>query len=103
MPFSRSRSPESRTRSTTAWLERKAPVWRSIASTSVVLPWSTWATIGHVAQVGADGGGEARWPVFVVGASGTGSGISRVGWDGRLSHGCREGPGAQVLPRTLRA
>ena len=45
MPFSRSRSPESMTRSTTAWLARNAPVWRSIASTSVVLPWSTWATI----------------------------------------------------------
>ena len=45
MPFSRSRSPESMTRSTTAWLARNAPVWRSIASTSVVLPWSTWATM----------------------------------------------------------
>ncbi len=45
MPFSRSRSPESSTRSTTASLARNAPVWRSIASTSVVLPWSTWATI----------------------------------------------------------
>ena len=45
MPFSRSRSPESITRSTTAWFARKAPVWRSIASTSVVLPWSTWATM----------------------------------------------------------
>jgi len=45
IPFSRSRSPESRTRSTTAWFERKVPVCRSIASTRVVLPWSTWATI----------------------------------------------------------
>ncbi len=45
MPFSRSRSIESMTRSTTAWLSRNTPVWRSIASTSVVLPWSTWATI----------------------------------------------------------
>src|ERR1700719_5076163 len=24
---------------------RKMPLWRSMASTSVVLPWSTWATI----------------------------------------------------------
>ena len=47
MPFSRSRSPESMTRSATlsAWCAVKAPAWRSIASTSVVLPWSTWATI----------------------------------------------------------
>ena len=36
---------ESIIRSTTAWFARNAPVWRSIASTSVVLPWSTWATI----------------------------------------------------------
>ena len=47
MPFSRSRSPESMTRSSTlsAWCAVKAPACRSIASTSVVLPWSTWATI----------------------------------------------------------
>src|SRR3984957_18038719 len=31
------------TRSTTAWLERKVPDWRRSWSTSVVLPWSTWA------------------------------------------------------------
>ena len=48
MPFSRSRSPESITRSTTASLARKTPVWRSIASTSVVLPWSTWATMARL-------------------------------------------------------
>ena len=36
---------ESMTRSTTASFERNVPVWRSIPSTSVVLPWSTWATI----------------------------------------------------------
>src|SRR6266568_327791 len=45
MPFSRSRSIESRTRSATSSLARKAPDCHSIASTSVVLPWSTWATI----------------------------------------------------------
>ena len=45
MPFSRSRSPESRTRSVSSLSARKAPVWRSMASTKVVLPWSTWATI----------------------------------------------------------
>ena len=45
MPFSRSRSIESMTRSATSWLERNAPVCHSIWSTSVVLPWSTWATM----------------------------------------------------------
>src|SRR5579883_53825 len=43
MPRSRSRSFESMTRSATASLARKVPDWRSIASTSVVFPWSTWA------------------------------------------------------------
>src|SRR5690606_39381056 len=45
MPFSRSRSIESMTRSATSWLARNAPDCQSILSTSVVLPWSTWATI----------------------------------------------------------
>ena len=45
MPFSRSRSPESMTRSVSASCSPKAPVWRSILSTRVVLPWSTWAMI----------------------------------------------------------
>ena len=45
MPFSRSRSIESSTRSTTSWLARNTPDWRSMASTSVVFPWSTWATM----------------------------------------------------------
>src|SRR5580693_2722225 len=45
MPFSFSRSPESMTRSVSSWLARNAPVWRSSASTRVVLPWSTWATM----------------------------------------------------------
>ncbi len=45
MPFSRSRSPESMTRSFTDWLSRKAPDCHSMASTNVVLPWSTWATM----------------------------------------------------------
>ena len=43
MPRSRSRSPESITRSWTSWLARKAPPCFSISSTRVVLPWSTWA------------------------------------------------------------
>ena len=45
MPFSRSRSIESMTRSSTSWLARKAPDCQSIWSTRVVLPWSTWATM----------------------------------------------------------
>src|SRR5258707_1413122 len=45
MPFSRSRSIESMTRSLTSWFWRKAPDCQSMASTSVVFPWSTWATI----------------------------------------------------------
>ncbi len=43
MPRSFSRSLESMTRSVTASLERKVPLWRSMASTRGVLPWSTWA------------------------------------------------------------
>ena len=45
MPFSRSRSLESITRSVCAEPIRNAPDCQSMASTSVVLPWSTWATI----------------------------------------------------------
>ena len=45
MPFSRSRSPESITRSVTAEPIRKAPDCQSMASTRVVLPWSTCATM----------------------------------------------------------
>src|ERR1700758_2833088 len=43
MPRSRSSSLESMTRSMTVSLARKAPLWRSMASTRVVFPWSTWA------------------------------------------------------------
>src|SRR5947209_8770862 len=45
MPFSRSRSIESSMRSGTASFARKSPDCQSIASTSVVFPWSTWAMI----------------------------------------------------------
>src|SRR5205807_1523459 len=45
IPRSRSWSFESRMQSWTSWLARNWPDWRSIASTSVVLPWSTWAMI----------------------------------------------------------
>ncbi len=43
MPRSRSRSLESITRSATRWFSRNAPDCCSRRSTSVVLPWSTWA------------------------------------------------------------
>ena len=43
MPFSRSRSIESMTRSATDSFARKAPDCHNMASTRVVLPWSTWA------------------------------------------------------------
>ena len=45
MPRSRSRSLESMMRSTICWFSRKTLVWRNMPSTSVVLPWSTWAMI----------------------------------------------------------
>ena len=54
MPFSRSRSVESMTRSSTSWLARNAPVCQSMASTSVVLPWSTWAMIAALRSGAAD-------------------------------------------------
>src|SRR5688500_14406078 len=44
MPRSRSWSLESSTRSTGCSWAPNTPVWRRMPSTSVVLPWSTWAT-----------------------------------------------------------
>ena len=43
MPLSRSRSFESMMRSSTTWLSLNTLLCLSMASTSVVLPWSTWA------------------------------------------------------------
>ena len=57
MPFSRSRSIESMTRLFTSWFSRKAPDCHSMASTRVVLPWSTWAmiaTLRRSARAGMD-------------------------------------------------
>src|SRR4051794_14418883 len=48
MPFSRSRSIESMTRSATCSWAPKVPLCQSIASTSVVLPWSTWAMMARL-------------------------------------------------------
>jgi hypothetical protein len=60
MPFSRSRSMESRTRSATSWLARKAPACHSIASTSVVLPWSTCATMATLRRSSRAAGTRSR-------------------------------------------
>src|ERR1051326_1292263 len=51
MPRSRSRSLESITRSMTASFSRKMPLCLSMASTSVVLPWSTWAMMAMLRMV----------------------------------------------------
>src|SRR5215216_4612038 len=48
MPFSRSRSMESITRSATCSFSRKIPLCQSMASTRVVLPWSTWAMMARL-------------------------------------------------------
>src|SRR6187397_2951290 len=56
------------TRSTTAWFERNVPVWRRRASTKVVLPWSTWATIATLRR-------SARTAVGVAGAAESGTGV----------------------------
>ena len=45
IPRSLSISPESITLSATSWLERNTPLCFNSSSTSVVLPWSTWAII----------------------------------------------------------
>src|SRR5512143_4097181 len=63
IPFSRSRSRESITRSTTAAWALKMPLCRSIASTRVVFPCSTWAMIATLrmsAVVGFMGRGALR-------------------------------------------
>ncbi len=55
MPFSFSRSPESIRRSTASSPRCvKAPDCRSIASTRVVLPWSTWATMATLRKLGRE-------------------------------------------------
>src|SRR3954470_11323155 len=63
IPRSRSWSFESRMQSPMSWLARNWPDWRSMASTSVVLPWSTWAMIAtfrissrRVINIGVRGG-----------------------------------------------
>ena len=83
MPFSRSRSIESMTRSLTdpssAWWVENAPDCQSMASTSVVLPWSTWATIATLRRSSRMAAGmrkrsfrSGRGPLESTGAAGAG-------------------------------
>ena len=81
MPFSRSRSLESMARSSTCWWSPNEPVCHSMASTSVVLPWSTWATIAMLRR-------SSRVRVGMRARS-------ERGWEGPYSTGRRSGP----LPR----
>src|SRR5438874_3878847 len=55
MPRSRSWSFESMTRSTSRSCAANVPVWRRMASTRVVLPWSTCATRATLRSEGVDG------------------------------------------------
>src|SRR3954454_12386767 len=77
MPFSRSRSIESITRSPTSWLARNAPDCQSMASTSVVLPWSTWATIAtlrrssRAADMGSRTLGAVPRRLLILGSTGS--------------------------------
>ena len=87
MPFSRSRSPESMTRSTTAWLdaERAGLAQHRVHERGLAVV--DVRDDGDVAQVGADRRSRGRAGAVEVGASGTGKGGSMAGWGGGLSHG----------------
>src|SRR5438034_3120104 len=60
MPRSRSRSFESITRSSTCWCAAKVPDCCSSLSTSVVLPWSTWAMMAMLRRLRIDFPNEGR-------------------------------------------
>ena len=72
MPRSRSSSLLSMARSATRSLARNTPACRNIASTSVVLPWSTWAMIATLRRSGLTTGAgvvwaaESGWDIFPV-------------------------------------
>src|SRR5579863_7036592 len=78
MPRSRSNSLESITRSATCSLARKVPDWRSMASTSVVFPWSTWAMMAILRIVWVTG---AVFPSLGFGGLGR-----EVGYKDRAIH-----------------
>src|SRR5437879_4966771 len=60
MPRSRSRSFESITRSSMCSCAANVPDWASSLSTSVVLPWSTWAMIAMLRRLRIDFHNEGR-------------------------------------------
>src|SRR4051794_121960 len=108
MPFSRSRSFESMTRSLTAWFSRNAPVCQSMASTRVVLPWSTWATIATLRRSSrcaredmglllVTWGPPVRGPVRRRGAGAESAILPAVGGDPVLGLGGRGRPGGGRL------
>ena len=66
MPRSRSRGLESIARVGTFWFSRKTPDWRNIWSTSVVLPWSTWAMMAMLRMSMAATPPGARAVVFGI-------------------------------------
>ena len=91
MPFSRSRSFESMTRSTTSWLAPNAPVCQSMASTRVVLPWSTWATMATLRRArGRTWGTPEQWR---SGGTVDSTGRSAGGWFRRPRAPPPDGPG----------
>src|SRR5687767_11430978 len=105
MPFSRSRSIESMTRSATSWFDRNAPDCHSILSTSVVLPWSTWATMATLRRSARSskgcpsrGGGPSYGSVPLRRTSGTGSSALQ-GQDAGARGGRRPRRGAGVAGR----
>src|SRR5699024_11327690 len=81
IPFSRSRSPESIARVATCACSPKAPEVQSIASTSVVLPWSTWATIATLRR------SERRWVAAAIWGGRLRAGGGRGGWGGSVGAG----------------
>src|ERR1035437_9520800 len=106
MPFSRSRSPESMTRSVISWWAPNAPVWRNMASTSVVLPWSTWATMATflmssrfcmgATTIGQVRGGSRRSPCSPLKRGG-----SRLHPGQGVSHRCHTRPQGNLIDLDL--
>ena len=95
MPFSRSSSPESMTRSpvvSSVARAPKAPASQSMASTRVVLPWSTWATMATLRR---------SWRTLIGGTS-SGGRTPRVrhrsGTDHRARHRERLEDAGRDLP-----
>jgi hypothetical protein len=92
MPRSRSMSLLSITRSATFSFSRKVPLWRSSWSTSVVLPWSTWAMMAMLriwwlmsGFLDFDGAQQAVGDQFACGDVGGAEKGARVGGLGRAA------------------